>query len=360
MAAPQRALWASGVAASIRACDRSGRIDARDADTFSGILHPMKHRIRQLLRGTALAIVAAGLAGTLSAQPAPLDLRLVADGIERRYLLQAPPERPALVPLIVVLHGGGGGGAAAAALDQPTAVFRAIAERDRLLVAYPEGVGAVWNDCRSENAIALSKADDVGFLAALVAHLVATRGADPDRTYLTGVSNGGMMSLRVAAEAPGLFVAVAPVIANEPVDRFSECARPSGISARTPFLLMNGTLDPWMPFLGGPVVNQAERGFVVGSRETLGRFVGRNRCSGKFAQRQLPDLDLTDQTIIVEQRWLDCLPDAPMVALTVIGGGHCMPSRTRFGCIGRQNRDAEGAELIWAFFRETQSALARP
>jgi poly(3-hydroxybutyrate) depolymerase len=49
-----------------------------------------------------------------------------------------------------------------------------------------------------------------------------------------------------------------------------------------------------------------------------------------------------------------------MVALTVIGGGHCMPSRTRFGCIGRQNRDAEGAELIWAFFRETQAALARP
>lgn len=297
----------------------------------------------------ALAIVAG--AGLASAQPAPLDLRLAHDGLERRYLLQLPAARPSPAPLIVVLHGGGGGGANAVAFDQPPAVFREIAEREGVIVAYPEGVAAVWNDCRSENTIAVSKADDVGFLVALVAELVARRGADPTRAYLTGVSNGGMMALRVAAEAPGVFAAIAPTIANEPVDPRGECARPQGPASRSALLLMNGTLDPWMPWLGGAVVNDPARGFVLATRETLARFVVRNGCSGKYAQRVLPDLDPGDGSILVEQRWLGCAPDAPLVAVSVIGGGHCLPSRTRPGCIGRQNRDAEAAELLWAFFR---------
>ena len=136
--------------------------------------------LRDLALG-ALAAIAVGMAGGALAQPAPLDLRFVHAGLERRYLLQVPAVRPDPAPLIVVLHGGGGGGAQAVAFDQPPAHFREIAERDGVIVAYPEGVDAVWNDCRSENAIAVSKADDVGFLVALAGHLVATRGADPAR-----------------------------------------------------------------------------------------------------------------------------------------------------------------------------------
>lgn len=312
----------------------------------------MAHRIFQRLRDLGVVIVASGMAAIAAAQPAPLDLRLVHEGVERRYLLQLPASRPNPAPLVVVLHGGGGGGANAVAFDQPPAQFREIAERDGVIVVYPEGVDAVWNDCRSENQIAVSKADDVRFLVALAGHLVATRGADPARLFLTGASNGGMMALRIAAEAPGVFAAIAPTIANEPVDPFRECARPAGAEARTALLLMNGTLDPWMPWLGGAVVGDPARGLVVGTRETLVRFAGRNRCSGKFTQRLLPNLDPLDQSVLFEQRWLGCLPDAPLVALSVVGGGHCLPSRTRFGCIGRQNRDAEAAELVWAFFRE--------
>ncbi len=300
----------------------------------------------------ALALALLGVIGVAAAQPAPLDLRLAHDGRERRYLLQLPATRPNPAPLVVVLHGGGGGGVNAVAFDQPPAVFREIAEREGFLVAYPEGVGAVWNDCRSENSIAVSKADDVGFLVSLVGHLVATRGADPGRLYLTGASNGGMMALRVAAEAPGVFAAIAPTIANEPVDPLRECVRPVGREARSALLLMNGTLDPWMPWLGGPVVNDPARGLVISTRDTLARFVVRNGCSGKMSERSLPNIDPSDGSTLVEQRWLGCSPDAPLVAFNVVGGGHCLPSRTRFGCIGRQNRDAEAAELIWAFFRE--------
>jgi polyhydroxybutyrate depolymerase len=321
---------------------------------------PQRHRDLALVALAVLAAFAVGMGGVAIAQPAPQDLRFVHAGLERRYLLQVPAARPYPAPLILVLHGGGGGGAQAVAFDLPPAHFREIAERDGVIVAYPEGVNAVWNDCRSENVNAVSKADDVGFLVALAGYLVATRGADPARLYLTGSSNGGMMSLRVAAEAPGVFAAIAPTIANEPVDPFRKCARPTGADARTALLLMNGTLDPWMPWLGGAVAGDPGRGFVVGTRETLARFIDRNGCSGKFAQRVLPNLDPNDGSTIVEQRWLGCAADAPLVALSVVGGGHCVPSRTRFGCIGRQNRDAEAAELIWAFFRESPIRLPRP
>jgi polyhydroxybutyrate depolymerase len=327
-------------------------IDRRDPGARRHILSGVAAPVIRNLHRLALAAAILGAAGVASAQPAPLDLRLAHDGRERRYLLQLPAARPNPAPLVVVLHGGGGGGADAVAFDQPSAVFREIAEREGFLVAYPEGVGAVWNDCRSENTLAVSKADDVGFLVALVAELVASRGADPGRLFLTGASNGGMMALRVAAEAPGVFAAIAPTIANEPVDPRGEYARPQGLASRTALLLMNGTLDPWMPWFGGAVVNDPARGFVRSTRDTLARFVDRNGCSGKFAQRALPDLDPGDGSILVEQRWLGCAPDAPLVAVNVVGGGHCLPSRTRFGCIGRQNRDAEAAELLWAFFRE--------
>jgi polyhydroxybutyrate depolymerase len=312
----------------------------------------MSSRNMQRFGTSALAALWLVMSGMVCAQPAPLDLRFNHDGRERRYLLQLPAARPALAPMIVVLHGGGGGGATAVAFDQPPAHFREIAERDGVIVVYPEGIGQVWNDCRSENAIAVSKADDVAFLVALVAHLVATRAADPARLFLTGASNGGMMAFRVAAEAPGLFAAIAPNIANEPVDPFRECAQPLTSNARTPLLLINGTLDPWMPWLGGSVVNDPARGLVISTRQTLMRFLARNGCSGKFSQRTLPNLDPADGSTLVEQRWLGCLPDSPLVAVNVVGGGHCLPSLTRFGCIGRQNRDAEAAELMWAFFRD--------
>lgn len=316
------------------------------------IMRSMRSRNKQRFGAGALAVLALLVSGTVAAQPAPLDLRFNHDGRERRYLLQLPAVRPTPAPMIVVLHGGGGGGATAVAFDQPPAHFREIAERDSVLVVYPEGLGLVWNDCRSENTIAVSKADDVGFLVALMAHLVETRGADPGRLFLTGASNGGMMALRIAAEAPGLFAAIAPNIANEPVDPFRECALPTTAHARVPLLLINGTLDPWMPWLGGPVVNDPARGFVISTRQTLMRFLARNGCSGKFSQRTLPNLDPADGSTLVEQRWQGCLPDAPLVSLNVVGGGHCLPSPTRFGCIGRQNRDAEAAELMWAFFRD--------
>ncbi|MFI1937920.1 alpha/beta hydrolase family esterase [Streptomyces purpureus] len=84
--------------------------------------------------------------------------------------------------------------------------FNAKADKERFLVAYPNGVDQGYNAlicCGSE--------DDVGFIGAMTKRLVDTWKADPRRIYATGISNGADMSFKLAIEIPGTFAAIAPV-----------------------------------------------------------------------------------------------------------------------------------------------------
>ena len=82
----------------------------------------------------------------------------------------------------------------------------AKADKDNVLVAYPDGQGGGFNAL-----ICCGSADDVGFLNALTDHLVQTWHADPNQVFLTGISNGGDMSFRAAVESTGKFAAIGVV-----------------------------------------------------------------------------------------------------------------------------------------------------
>ncbi|SCL54718.1 polyhydroxybutyrate depolymerase [Micromonospora citrea] len=131
-------------------------------------------------------------------------LSLPHDGADRSYLLHAPPGYDPARPtaLVIALHfypGSGEGLRETTGLD-------AVADRENFLVAYPDGRDGGFNAL-----ICCGSADDVGFLRALTEHLVRTWRADPDRIYLTGISNGGDMSFRAAVELHGTFAAIGVV-----------------------------------------------------------------------------------------------------------------------------------------------------
>ncbi|MFG3645172.1 alpha/beta hydrolase family esterase [Micromonospora sp. NPDC047762] len=141
-----------------------------------------------------------------SERPAAGDhqLTLRHNGLDRTYLLHAPPGydpgRPSA--LVIALHFYPGLGSSMREL----AGLDARADTDNVLVAYPDGRGGGFNAlicCGSE--------DDVGFLNALTDHLVQTWHADPNRVFLTGISNGGDMSFRAAVESTGTFAAIGVV-----------------------------------------------------------------------------------------------------------------------------------------------------
>ncbi len=176
-----------------------------------------------LAAGAVLA--AALLAPAAPAQPAPreiplgptggYEIALEHGGRTRTALVHVPAKLPADRPVPLVLNFHGGGGNAAAHRDYVR--MEALADREGFIVVYPNGTGRLeeklltWNAGTCCGYAMAEKVDDVGFVRALVAALATRAPVDTTRVYATGLSNGAMMSYRLAAQASDVVAAIAPV-----------------------------------------------------------------------------------------------------------------------------------------------------
>jgi polyhydroxybutyrate depolymerase len=164
-------------------------------------------RIR-LLPGVALAcLVALGAGKARAAFPAGDSSQdLPFGGVTRQYLMHVPPgyDGSTAVPLVVDLHGW----TSNAIQQRAISGMRTLSDAKGFLVAYPDGLNNAWNanTCCGNKGI-----DDVGFIRAVVAAVQAQANVDARRIYVTGLSNGGAMSQRLACDAADLFAASAPM-----------------------------------------------------------------------------------------------------------------------------------------------------
>lgn len=210
-------------------------------------------------------------------------------------------------PTIVVLHGAYMGAAVAARATH----FKESAAARGYNAVFPDGLGRVWVDGRNFR----TGADDVGFLKALAARLVADGVADPRRLYLAGISNGGFMTFRMMCEAPEPFAAFGTVIAGIGAETAQAC-RPK---RALPLAMIAGAADPLVPYDGGGVGFRGRNGEVWGAERTAEFFARANGC--KTADRTAqPDGDSTTISI-VRIAWR-CKGSAPVVLYRVEGGGH--------------------------------------
>ena len=264
------------------------------------------------------------------------------DGRLRNYLVFRSASLHTPAPTVIVLHGGGGNAERMARYNK----FGEFARGHGIVAIYPDGIDNAWNDGRHDERGAT--ADDVTFLKKLVGQLIADHLSDPSRIYLTGMSNGGMMTLRMACEAPDLFAAVAVVAASQP--QGVACAH----AAPLPILIINGTDDDMVPYAGGPVgKGQVDRGRVIGHRATLSFWEKMNGCKGPGTVTPMPDTAHDGMTSA--RTAFACPADAPVVGITVKGGGHSWPGGSR-GLIARMllgpvTRDFSANEVIWDFFK---------
>ena len=85
---------------------------------------------------------------------------------------------------------------------------RLVADREHFIAVYPNGTGRgrflVWNAGTCCGRAPLQGIDDVGFVRAMIDDLAKRTPIDRTRIYATGLSNGAMMTYRIAAEAPDL------------------------------------------------------------------------------------------------------------------------------------------------------------
>jgi polyhydroxybutyrate depolymerase len=163
-------------------------------------------------------------------------------GLTRKYTVYLPTQYEAsqAMPLVLALHGGYG----TADGMKDYSGFNATADTHGFIVAYPEGDGKSWNagDCCGDLTI-----DDVGFIGKVLDDLETVACVDPKRVYATGMSNGSMMSHRLACELSLRVTAIAGVAGQLGTSYLQTCAP----ARKVPILHIHGTEDGCAPFSGG-------------------------------------------------------------------------------------------------------------
>jgi polyhydroxybutyrate depolymerase len=290
---------------------------------------------------------------SIAGQDASTIHSIIFTGLERTYRthILASYDKATPLPLLIALHGGGGTGKAMEKLT--LGGFNKLSDRERFIVVYPEGIEKNWNDGRENVKYRAhrEKIDDVGFISALIDHLVKQYNIDVRRIYVTGISNGAMMSFRLACELSEKITAIAPVAGAMPENLPSRCTP----SRPIPVFMISNTDDRLVPWGGGDVrFGRKTFGRVLSVQETVKYWVNHNQCSSLPTISMEPDRDPKDGTRVRKELYNQCGESSDVVLYAIEGGGHTWPGGHQYlpaWIVGKTSRDIDANEVIWDFFK---------
>ena len=311
--------------------------------------HPRRlHLLRNL--PVLLSLVCAA---SVSAQGSSGAKRIVisSGGYAREAVLHVPKgyDPAAPPPLVVGLHGAGGNGEQ----FMRSGGWAEMSDREGFLFVAPDGLPArpgeaanfltnphVWNSGQLRAGSPRTRIDDVAFVAALLDDLKARVPYDPRRVYVTGHSNGGGMSFRLAEKLADRIAAIATV-AGLVADAKPRPARP------VPTLFILGTKDPLTPLAGG------ESHLPWGSRTTrpVAEYLATWAKAIGCAETPV-DVSDADGVKTVEYRPKGAGPRLKVLYLE--GHGHSWPGSREPAVVQRAMGPVTAAidatETIWAWF----------
>ncbi|HXT51692.1 MAG TPA: PHB depolymerase family esterase [Thermoanaerobaculia bacterium] len=268
------------------------------------------------------------------------------DGRARRYLVHVPPAAASgrALPVLLSFHGAGGSPAGHQRFTQTDS----LADRKGFLVVYPEGTDSggllVWNAGTCCGPRVAGQVDDVGFALAVVDDLARRVTVDPHRLYATGISNGGMMAHRLAAEASTRVAAIAPVAGGLVYPRLAP-GRP------VPVLHIHSLDDPIALYRGGL------RGRLAGVERMnpnidrmMARWAAADGCTGG------PDVaterrDARGHTARLLS-WSGCAGGSAVRLWQLTGAGHVWPGQQLsrgLRLLGTPTTVIDANEEIWKF-----------
>lgn len=280
-------------------------------------------------------VLGAIIANEAYAGSSVLDRRfLVHDGGEREYYLHRPREQMGEdQPLIIVLHGMGG----QAKKLRFGLGLNALADAQGFAVAYPQGLATDRVSWHWNAGFDFSDVDDLGFLLALRAELVAAYDFDPARIYVFGISNGGYMAYHLACRAGEAFAGIAVISATMSGKDWAECAPDAAPSV----LHIHGRNDPLIDYEGS--AHWSGKWDGTPKIPEIVRFWG-DQIKGRAAPWPV---DVPDSETLL---WVAPETGRRAALITLNAFGHDWPHQGNAGF--------DSNKLIWRFFE--QSTQDRP
>jgi polyhydroxybutyrate depolymerase len=249
------------------------------------------------------------------------------DGTERTFLTYLPAGLPSGAPLVVMLHGDGSSGSRA----ERDYHWDAEADRGHFIVAYPNGLHSSWN---TGGGCCFSRADDIGFVSAMISAIESENPIDRHRVYAAGMSSGGMLAYALACQTT-IFAAIAPVSATQ----LSPCPDPAPVSV----VHIHGTADQTISYYPRP-------------GGAIRRFGGPDIPQVNAAWRRIDHCaaPVIATSRVVTTSIASC-PDGRTVELiTIAGGGHQWPEAVPVPG-SRPSTALNASQVIWKFFASHHS-----
>lgn len=234
------------------------------------------------------------------------------------------------MPLVVVLHGYGG-----KALGDGLR-FIELADLHGFAVCWPQGAEdgtghSCWNVGYPFQAD--YRIDDTAYLRRLVRHLQKNFGVSRRNVFLTGMSNGGEMCYKMAAEHPETFSAIASIAGLTLTSMSTDYRRP------VPFMEVHGTDDSVSAWCGDPE-NRGGWGAYLSVPSAVSHIVSANRCVA-LSTAEIP----SEHKRVILHHFTEGIPSrkggpsSEVLLYEVRGGDHSWSDRYIPTC-----------DLVWDFF----------
>lgn len=289
--------------------------------------------------------------GASAGQTNPADTvhTLSVQGVTRHFRLHVPAslKKDQASALLIALHGGGGN----MDLQAEEKYYHLISKSDSsgFIVAFPNGYSrfggklATWNAGKCCGKGRDTNSDDVGFIRALIEKLSADYRIDQKKIFITGMSNGAMMSYRLACELSGMITGIAAVAGT---DNTIDCkpTRPLSVlhihAKNDDHVLFNGGAGP------GAFKDESMVTSFTSVPATIEKWVKLNGCSEKPKR-------ILEKTGATCDLYSGCRDNVHVQLCVTDTGGHSWPGGEK----PRGSRGGEGPsqaisanDIMWSFF----------
>lgn len=266
---------------------------------------------------------------------------LLIEGHYRTFSYYLPQTSLKSGSILFIMHGSGG---SSKDMFSKTTGLQSIANKEKLLIVYPDGYQHYWNECRKFSTAAANKEDinENAFFTVMIGTFYKKYGIDKEKVFAAGFSGGGHMAYKLALTMPDKIKAIAAIVANLPDTASCDC---TFANKALPVLIINGTNDPTNHYNGGQMfVNNASYGVMLSAENTFKYWARLAGFTGAPKKILLPDTDTTDHKTIENYSYQS--PHKPTVTLLkVIGGKHDYPG------------DIDVYLYAWQFFKSQMNFI---